>query len=252
MEYHTSMLKMMRPQGMINIIKYNEINLKIQVNSKVELYNRVRDYKSEEVTLFWINEIIKDKDVVLDIGANIGIYSLIIAKKYSNSIIYSIEPEAGNFYKLNRNISLNEVLNIIPYPIGISDKTDIAIFYVSSDELGSSCHSIDTPFSDGVAFIPKREQGLSVFSLDDFLSYPLVKFPNHMKIDVDGLETRILTSGSKSLRDPRLKSIMVEISHVMSEGTIEKRLKELSFKEVKRESWNHGNGDVSNILYTRG
>ncbi|MBQ4415162.1 MAG: FkbM family methyltransferase, partial [Methanomicrobium sp.] len=54
-------------------------------------------------------------------------------------------------------------------------------------------------------------QGMIGFSIDEFLRYYGLKVPNHIKIDVDGLEKDILSGAKETLRDPRLKSVLVEI-----------------------------------------
>ena len=54
-------------------------------------------------------------------------------------------------------------------------------------------------------------QGMIGFSIDEYIRYYGLKVPNHVKIDVDGLEKDILYGAKDTLRDPRLKSVLVEI-----------------------------------------
>jgi len=232
-------------------IEHRGTHFKIIANSRIELYNRARDYESEKVTIEWIDNYIKNTDTVFDIGANIGIYSLLIAKKYPDSNVIAFEPEAGNYYKLNKNILLNNLKNLVPFPIGISDKTGISKFYVSSTELGSSCHSLDRPYSDGIDFIPRNEQGIALYSIPDFISSYGLEFPNHIKIDVDGFELNIIKGSSQILSDPKLKTIMIEINYSSNGSTVEDLISKANFKEVMRESWDGGNGKVANVLFVK-
>lgn len=251
LKYYSEMFGIYTAKGLIREINYDGAKFKVSVNSKMELYNRARDFAVEKVTMYWIEDIIKDGDVVFDIGANVGIYSLLIAAKNKNTTVYSFEPEAGNFYKLNKNISLNGFTNMIPYPIALSERTGIANFYVSSEEFGSATHSINEPFSDGLFFKPKRIQGISSFTLPELTRLLEPVFPNHIKIDVDGYETKIIEASRNVLTDSRLKSIMIEVSHNISKGTTERIITGSNFREVKRETWNYSNGDISNILFLK-
>ena len=58
-------------------INHGNTAFKIIANSKIELYNRARDYNSEKVTIEWIDNFIKDGDTVYDVGANIGILQFV-------------------------------------------------------------------------------------------------------------------------------------------------------------------------------
>lgn len=232
-------------------INHEGTTFKIIANSKIELYNRARDYDVEKVTLHWIDKCIKNEDIVYEVGANIGIYSLLIAKKYLKSKIFVFEPEAGNFYKLNKNIRLNNLNNILPFPIGISSTTGISKLYVSSLDLGSSCHSLDEPISEGVKFEHKSEQGIAVYSLQDFINISNLPFPNHLKIDVDGFELNVIKGCGDFLRDQRLRFITIEINDKVSKGEVENLIISHNFEEIMRETWKDGEGKSSNILYKK-
>ncbi len=58
--------------------------------------------------------IFADNDIVIDMGANIGIFSIYLAKKYPNIKIYSFEPGQENYELLLVNIKLNNVKNVFP------------------------------------------------------------------------------------------------------------------------------------------
>src|SRR5258705_13970786 len=56
------------------------------------------------------------------------------------------------------------------------------------------------------------EQAMIGFSIDDFIDQFDPRFPNHLKLDVDGLEMPILEGARRTLCDPRLKSLLVELT----------------------------------------
>jgi hypothetical protein len=70
----------------------------------------------------------------------------------------------------------------------------------------------------GQPIMPQFEQGVLSFSLDAFCASFPEYFPTHLKIDVDGLEPKILQGARKTLLDARVKSILIEMSEDQKES----------------------------------
>lgn len=173
--------------------------------------NRARTLLTKEPeTIDWINSIKKD-EVLWDIGANIGIYSLFAASKKIST--YSFEPFPGNYYLLSKNIEINEYSNYISaFCIAFSEKTGIDEFYMEDTGLGTAEHSFSVQTDwRGEEKQYKNSQKVIGFSIDDFIQYFHPEFPNHLKIDVDGIEDSVLFGAKKTLNDKRLKSILIEL-----------------------------------------
>lgn len=238
---------------LLNTKKFDGFFIKFRATTFLEYFLRAEEsYSRETVTVHWIRNCISGSDVVLDIGANVGAYSLLIGKKieHSGGKVYAVEPEAGNFHSLNVNICLNNLSGtVFPYCFAIGDKRRVSEFFLSSLEVGSSMHSIDQPVSGNENFKSKHIQGVLVESLDTFLEEPGISFPNHIKIDVDGSEKMIVENMRKTLEDSRCRSIMIEVETSLSEGQIEQTLEAFGFKETMRERM--GGRENFNILFER-
>jgi len=63
--------------------------------------------------------------LILDIGANIGFFSVLMGRLYPEATIFAFEPVEMNFAALNYNLGRNGVKNVIPFNFGVSDKTGI-------------------------------------------------------------------------------------------------------------------------------
>tara|TARA_A100001388_G_C28654557_1_gene443674 strand:- start:79 stop:900 length:822 start_codon:yes stop_codon:yes gene_type:complete len=163
----------------------------------------------EPETIEWI-ESFSENDKLLDIGANIGIYSLYAA--HLGKSVISIEPDVLNFALLNLNIKKNLLSQkITAYGIAIHDKEKFSTLNSSSFEWGSALSSFDNHHDfQGNEFIPVHSQGVYGLPLDKFISKINLK-PNHIKIDVDGNEFLILKSAINTLLSRELKSILVEL-----------------------------------------
>ena len=168
----------------------------------------------EEDTIEWINNF-AENSVLWDVGANVGVYSLYAAIR-RHATVLAFEPLAANYYILNRNIQLNQLgNNIHAYCVAFSEKTMVGVLNSPSPDMGSAVNNFGeagerSRYTQG-AFDPFT-QGMVGFSLDDFIRYFNPDFPNHIKIDVDGIEVPILQGARQTLRDSRLQSVLVELS----------------------------------------
>jgi FkbM family methyltransferase len=165
----------------------------------------------EPETIDWINSFDKDS-VFWDIGANIGLFSIYAAKK-ANCKTLSFEPSAFNYNILNRNIELNHLdEKILAICFALSDNTSLSSFYLSNTEDGSACHGFEeAKDQDGNNFNPEFNQGMLGMSIDKFIETFNPPFPQHIKIDVDGIEDKIVYGAKKTFADPRLKSVLIEL-----------------------------------------
>jgi len=164
----------------------------------------------EPETIDWINKM-NNNDVFWDIGANVGVYSLYAAKK--GLLVNSFEPSSANYFLLNKNIEINHLSkSISAFCFAFNDKVLLNSFNMSNTEFGSA-HSTFSENIDqyGNNFTPIFKQGMIGFDIDGFINQFSPKFPNHIKIDVDGIEDKIINGAKKTLNDKRLKSLLVEL-----------------------------------------
>ena len=159
----------------------------------------------------WIDGF-EEGDVLWDIGANVGVYSIYAALKPGVRIL-AFEPEASNYYVLTRNVALNGMWDRIKtYCMALSDDTSLGELSLFHTVIGGSKHAFGDPSEswvddDPIAF----QQGMIGFSIDDLIDRSACPFPNHIKIDVDGIEEKIIAGAATAMADSRLKSILVEI-----------------------------------------
>ena len=57
------------------------------------------------------------------------------------------------------------------------------------------------------------------YTIDDLLNHEGVQFPNHIKLDVDGIKLRIQRGGERTLGDERLRSVMCEVTEGVGQET---------------------------------
>jgi FkbM family methyltransferase len=165
----------------------------------------------EPETIEWINNF-NDSDVLWDIGANVGIYSLYAALR--KLTVISFEPSPSNYYLLSRNIEINKMDDrISAICIAFNDTTRLDAFYMVNTHLGGAKSSFGEAIDwQGRPYTASLKQAMIGFSIDDFVQQFSPPFPNHIKIDVDGNESKIIKGAKSTLSDVRVKSVLVELN----------------------------------------
>lgn len=190
-------------------------DFRLACDSRQSLYWKRFFSSHEPETLAWIDGFAKG-DVLWDVGANVGVYSLYAALTGARALAF--EPGAANYHALTRNIFLNGFQDRIDaYCVAFSDHAGLSALNLSSAAAGADTHV----FGEGGDSWGNRAQGglrqaAIGFAIDDFMAQFDPAFPAHLKIDVDGVEPLILAGAAKTLADPRLKSLLVEFAELDS------------------------------------
>ena len=169
-------------------------------------------FEKEPSTIEWIAGFRPD-EVLVDVGANVGMYS-VWAAKTRGVRVYAFEPEAQNYALLNRNIVLNGLADRVKaYCLALSNVEGFSELHLSDLRAGGSCHSL----GERVDFAhrpmqPEYSQGCISARLDDLVRRGVVPEPHYVKIDVDGFEPKVIAGAAAALRGARLKSLLVEIN----------------------------------------
>jgi FkbM family methyltransferase len=165
----------------------------------------------EPETVEWIRKF-SDDEVLFDIGANVGVYSVFAGRLGAR--VYAFEPESANFAVLNRNIALNELNGrVTAYPFAIADTMRLDSLRLHSTDPGAALHVFgrDTDFKSD-RFEPAFEQGAMAITLDQLVFELGLPMPTHIKIDVDGLEPEVLRGAPRVLAHPDLRGLLLEIN----------------------------------------
>ena len=176
-------------------------------------------FSKEPITLAWIDTF-AEGETLYDIGANVGMYT-IYAAVMRKANVYAFEPEALNYAELNKNIFLNDLHDhVLAYCLALSDMDKADRLLLSDFGLGISYHDFEeNSWTEDKAFAPdwvvskenRRQQGCIGRSVDSLLGDGL-PIPHHIKIDVDGLEHRVIAGMMETLRHSELKTVLIEIN----------------------------------------
>jgi FkbM family methyltransferase len=137
-------------------------------------------------------------DVVLDLGANIGYYTLLFASLVGpEGKVFAFEPDPTNFDLLTRNVRRNGYTNVVPVPAAVGDRTGKLRLFLCEENRGDH-RTYDS--GDG-----RPSVEVDVVRLDDYLKdfeRPIA----FVKMDVQGSEPAVLSGMAGLLqRNPRMK-----------------------------------------------
>jgi FkbM family methyltransferase len=134
---------------------------------------------------------IKNNDVVIDLGANIGVFSLFAASVSPSVRVHAFEPVSETFSLLKKNVSANKLSNVQCHRCAVSSATGEQTLYVT---LGSTADTM-IPARVKMPGSAARESVECVSLNDLFVRHGITKC-NFLKVDVEGSEFDIFLSAS--------------------------------------------------------
>ena len=163
--------------------------------------NFLKDNPHERGEVKFLESIVKEGMNVIDIGANVGITTVTVARKIGRrGKLYSFEPTPEYFNILKENISSNGLENVKVYELAVTDQVGRAPFY--QKELSSGI-----VFEEGA-----RKFEVSTTSIDRFLSEEKIERTDLINMDCEGSELLVLKGAKETLRKNKVK-IFCEIHH---------------------------------------
>ncbi len=218
-------------------------NLKFFVPNEISNWRVKTFFDKEPETLEWIDSFHKDKKIIFwDIGANIGLYSIYAAIRHKNIEIVSFEPSTNNLRILSRNISINNLENIVKInQFALSDKANCHELMNESEFIegySMSTFSYNQDF-EGNLLQAKNKYRLFGTSISNLIEQGILNVPNYIKIDVDGIEHKILSGAKQVLNNRNLKGMLIEINENYEEQyrSVIDVMKKFNFKiKYKKQS----------------
>lgn len=140
-------------------------------------------------------------EIVVDVGAHIGFYTLKAAKKVGpRGKVIAIEPDSQNFLLLKKNIAINHFGNVIAIHAALSDINGSRLFYNCINPVLSGFHSQDQKI--------RAAEIIETMTLDTLLQHLKINSIDWLKIDVEGEELSVLKGAKQTLYDNDVKIII--------------------------------------------
>lgn len=184
----------------------NGIILEVFINSSMDL-SYIEDKGSTSKMESQIANL-KEGDVFVDVGANIGYFSIIASQKVGKSgKVYSFEPSRREYVRLLKNIDLNKASNIVPFNVALSNSNKELEFWVAEGHTGLNRIAVENLSGGSNISVP-------AFRMDYILDIEKIDL---LKIDVEGAEYLVLDGMSEIFKKCSLKILVIEITQIFLE-----------------------------------
>ena len=216
----------------------NEIKKKynIKINNIEILFSPTNDHAyrrwkafertgKEKNTIDWIDTF-KNNSIFYDIGANVGVFSVYAAIQ-KKAKVFAFEPEPNSFIELFNCIQLNNV-DVTAMLLPLESKSNTNFFNLTDEfEAGGSGHIF------GNKLPSKLHYGICSDTIDNLVKFKTIPIPDYIKIDVDGLEKKILTGMENLWTNNKLKSILIEFMNKEELNSYTLYLKKFGFSVIQ-------------------
>ena len=160
-----------------------------------------------------IKREIQNGDIVLDIGANIGYYTLMMAKSVGKKgKVFAFEPEPSNFNILKKNVAINKYDNIVLEQKAVGNKNGRTKLYLSEkDTVRHATHKSKWC---------KDSLEVDIVKLDDYFGNNVERI-DFIKVDVEGGEIDVFKGMLKILQNNKRIKMLVEFipEHIIERGS---------------------------------
>jgi FkbM family methyltransferase len=151
----------------------------------------------------------KDGEIVVDVGAHIGHYTIISSKRVGqNGRVIAIEAHPDNFEILNRNIKLNKLTNVIPLNYAVYSKQTKLKLYLPVEESGFTIYNT---IMINRAKTDEKFIEVNANTLDYLLQQNGIRDANWIKIDVEGAEFEVLKGAHNILSNSKDIALLIEV-----------------------------------------
>jgi FkbM family methyltransferase len=200
-------------------LDYPDADIWLRVLSKKER-ERLKACAKEPFTIEWIHQWIRPGEVLFDIGANVGAYSLVAAKKPGGgATVFAFEASYANVSSLSANVAANGVADsVIPVSVALADSEALGVLALRALEPGAARHTLgDGPSDEGPILY---RQPVMTWRLDELIERFGLPQPHHVKLDVDGGELAVIAGAARTLAASTFRSLLIEIgAHQSDEVT---------------------------------
>jgi FkbM family methyltransferase len=152
--------------------------------------------------------------VFIDIGANVGVWTVALAAAHPNAHVYCLEPTPGTFRVLRNNIALNRLQNVTAEQLAVSDSGGFFSFQMTER---TSIYNRVAPSKESAEdlhrgrFTNARTIEVKSICLDDFCKDRCIERIGFLKIDVEGAEVCVLKGAEQLLRNRAIDLIWIEV-----------------------------------------
>jgi len=161
-----------------------------------------------------IRNLSSNYPLFIDIGANVGVWTVALAAAHPKAHVYCFEPTPNTFSMLRHNVALNRLQNVTAAQIAVSDSAGVLSFQVTEsmsilNRLAPTKESAEDLYRE--RFTNARTIDVESISLDNFCKDRRIDRIGFLKVDVEGAEVCVLRGAEQLLRNQAIDLIFIEV-----------------------------------------
>lgn len=188
---------------------------------------RIDGLSREEDFYARIGESVRPGDVFYDVGANIGMVSMLVASRGRevDAQVHAFEPEPVNARRLRDNLATNGISTVEVHELGLAAESGTTSLYVAGDA-GTGAHSMIADLTGSSRTIDIRVMAMTDFAAE----HPA---PSCVKIDVEGAEMEVLRGAGNLLAPEKVHDIFIEVHRGILESAGSSEAEVTAFMEQR-------------------
>lgn len=189
-----------------------DLDEQIEAERSILAHLRAGQYYEPDISLAMLR-IVRTGDVVVDVGANLGFFTVLLATLVGPAgRVLSAEPGENNLPRLQNNIAANEYGNVIVIDRPIADRAVPVTFFLNSDnDVGNALWNPGAFPGNDRSKAQTISHSLMATTLDEEISRLGCGAPRLIKIDTEGAEQRVLEGAHHLLLGRKVPFVICEL-----------------------------------------
>ena len=212
------------------------------------------DWEEKEIRFVTELDLNHENTTIIDIGANIGIYTILFSHLFPKSKLISIEASPVIFDKLQLNCKLNN-LHTAGYHLflinkAVSNNDGIEAEFYESHSMSTMCKEFLTSISNSIINDEERSKKIvRTVTIDSLVETHNIDEISLLKIDVEGSEVSVLKGAVNTLYKKKVRNMLIEYHSFENYDYTVRLLRELGYKVANsRERYNLKRSDEINFV----
>jgi FkbM family methyltransferase len=203
-------------------IAYPGSTLRVWATPETRTMRRHGELFLNEGLLHWLDDYVRPGDVVYDIGASMGAYSL-VAATHRGALTVAFEPAFATYKRLCDNVLLNNCRrSIVPLPLALGAQSGLFELEYPADSPGEGHTVTERPWRPG----PDEREGsyvqpVCVEPLDEVIRRHRLARPHHVRVATARAAGAILRGAAKTIGTGALKSLLVAAPDASPDALVE-------------------------------
>ena len=155
--------------------------------------------EADEGVILRLKRLLPPDGVFIDVGANIGTFTLVAARRAVRGQVHAFEPSAHHFGRLAHNVELNDFKNVVLNRKGLYDQPGEAVLFLPSQAGEMNNSGAASLYTSGLEETRQVSEAVSLIRLDDYVRERSLERVDIIKIDIEGAELKALEGARETI-----------------------------------------------------